>query len=288
VAAADQNPQTPQTPCGTWLYELHLNSQGQPGSLSLLEPEMSGLPTALALSADAGMVAYSVVHCASGATGHTGASQAIGNIGVIKLATKQVTQWSFTLGEDYTSDLSLSADGSLLGFSSYLDGTAIDNPLSAGRVLPTDAQPGTVAQRGRVLVQPAQAAYAGVDGVALGTDGQTMYACTHTSSVAADIPQTLAAYDTSTGRLTKVLRTSNPQDLTCNLTANPAGGYLLLTSIGAAAKASGQPSPKPSSLASSGKLRTGKPAETLSWIDLATGSIARLPVSFPFGTVLGL
>ncbi len=60
------------------------------------------------------------------------------------------------------------------------------------------------------------------------------------------------------------------------------------TSIGAAAKASGQPSPRPSSLASSGKLRTGKPAETLSWIDLATGSIARLPVSFPFGTVLGL
>ena len=221
----------PQTTCGTWPYQLHLNNQGQPTALSLLVPRMSGLPTSVAISADASTVGYSVVHCASGASGHIAPGQPIGNVGVINVGTKHVRQWSFTLAEDYTSDLSLSAGGSLLGFSSYLDGSG-SNPMDVGRVLPAAAQPGTVRQRDTIVVQPARTTYSGVDAVAISTDGHTLYACTHSGSSAADITTTLGAYDTATGQLTKALRSWQQPDLSCAITASPAGGALLLTTTG--------------------------------------------------------
>ena len=87
------------------------------------------------------------MHCASGATGHIGASQPIGNIGVLNIASGRSRHWSFTLAEDYTNDLSLSGSGSLIGFSSYLDGGPATSSTAVGRLLPADAQPGTVLQR---------------------------------------------------------------------------------------------------------------------------------------------
>jgi hypothetical protein len=158
------------------------------------------------VSANAQTVAYSVVHCASGATGHLSGSHPIGDIGVINLATTQVKHWSFTLNEDYTSDLSLSADGGLAGFSSYLD-TSAPGTVQVGRVLPTSTQPGTVQQRDRIVVRSPATTGKGLDAVALSPDGHTMYACTQSGSSDTDVTQTLAAYDTATGQMTSVLRT---------------------------------------------------------------------------------
>jgi hypothetical protein len=265
---AAQKPQ--QSSCSAWLYELHLSNQGRPGSLSLLSSDMSGLPTSIAISADASTVAYSFVHCATG-SGTLASSTPIGDITVMKLASKQVKQWSYDLGEDYTSDLSLSADGSLLGFSSYLDapnnGSTI--PPSVGRVLPTSTQPGTVAQRGKVLFQLTPANGTDSGQVTLSADGRTMYAFQGAAG-------TLTAYDASSGKRIRVLTTT--RDPGYSLTASPAGGYLLL----AAAPAGSRPSKVTSSKVTPSKVTPSK--VTMSWIDLTTGAITKLPISLPAST----
>ena len=285
VVAADENP---QNTCETWLYQLHLNSQGQPGALSLLVPKMAGLPTSVAISADAATVAYSVVHCASGSTGTMSMSAPIGNIAVLNVATKQVRQWSFTLGEDNTNDLSTSADGSLVGFSSFLDGSPTANPLDVGRVLSANAQPGTVRQRDRIVVQPAQTSNSGVDAVALSADGHTMYACTHGGSSGTDVTETLGAYDSTTGQLTRTLFSWHAQDPNCRLTADPAGGFLLLTTEGAG-KAPVPGIHKVRSGHGLVKIRAGAPpADGQTWIDLATGGSTTLRVKLPFDSSVAL
>jgi hypothetical protein len=285
VVAADLNP---QTTCATWLYVVHLNSRGQPGTLSPLAPRAAGLPTSIAVSADGSTVAYSIVHCASGATGHIAASQPIGTIGVLNIASGQSRQWSFSLAEDYTSDLSLSGTGGMVGFSSYLDGVPAASSTTVGRVLSADAQAGTVLQRAQVLIRPAQAAYAGVDSVALSSDGHTMYACTNGGASAADMTQTVGAYDTATGNLTRVLRTWHAQDSSCAITADPAGGHLLLATAGAKIAGPGRGKHSTTNQAQARLLPAGHPYTVLRWIDLSTGNATTLPLRLPIGTSLAL
>ena len=268
VVAADLNM---QTTCSTWLYELQLNSQGQPGTLMQLGPKTAGLPTSIAISADGRTVGYSIVHCAGGAARQISLSQAIGKIGVLNVASGQSKEWSFSLAEDYTRDLSLSGDGSRIGFSSYLDGVpAGSNTTPVGRVISADAPTGTVLQRAQILIRPTQSPYSGVDSVALSPDGGTLYACTHSGSSATDETQSVRAYDTATGQQTRVLRTWHKQDLTCALTADPAGGHLLL-STNLMTSAPG-----------------GPPPLTLTWIDLSTNGSKTLPLSMPSGATLSL
>lgn len=294
VVAADLNP---QTTCAAWLYMLHLNSHGQPGNLIDLA-RSRGLPTSIAISADGTTVGYSIVHCAGGATGQIAPSQPIGHIGILNVAQEEGTlagtafirsrAWSFSLAEDYTNDLSLSGNGYLIGFSSYLDGVPAADSTPVGRVLSAAAQSGTVQQRARILVRPAHTAYAGVDSVALSSDGHTMYACTHSGSSAADITQTVGVYDTATGALTGALRTWHTQDLSCSLTADPAGGHLLLATTSKApgsARAKGYVTTNTSSLA---PPRGGHPTTVLSWIDVSTGAVTTLPLRLPVGTSLAL
>ncbi len=279
-----------QSSCDTWLYRLRLGAQGQPvGGLELLAPRMSGLPTSVAVSANALTVAYSVVRCASGATGHISGSHPIGDIGVINLATTQLKHWSFTLNEDYTSDLSLSADGGLAGFSSYLD-TSAPGTVQVGRVLPASAQPGTVQQRDRIVVRSAATSSNGLDAVALSPDGHTMYACTQSGSSSTDVTQTLAAYDTATGQVTRVLHTWRTQDPSCGITADPTGGYLLLSTTARSKKAGHGKDTVGSAVNSPTPKRTsgGPPVTVLTWVDLATGSFTKLPISVPIGNGLGL
>jgi len=114
-----------------------------------------------------------------------------------------------------------------------------------------------------------------VDAVALSPDGRTMYACTHSGSSAADMTQSLGAYDTATGHLTSVLRTWKPKDVPCAIAADPAGGHLLL----ATSRISG---------AEAAKTPGGPPSAILTWIDLSTGTTTTLPLRIPIGDNIGL
>ena len=119
-----------------------------------------------------------------------------------------------------------------------------------------------------------------------------MYACTHTGSSATDITEKLAAYDTATGRLTRVLRIWHPQDLTCAITASPTGGFLLVSTT------TGRPGHVRSGHAASSRararkarqayLRAGHFTTVLAWVDLVTGSFTTLPFKLPIGGSLAL
>lgn len=208
LVAADLNP---QTSCRTFFYRFSLGTDGQPSALTRLPVRaLPGLPTALAASANGRLAGYSVVGCATG-TGRIGPGQAIGHIGLINLAVGKITrQWSYTLSEDYTTDLSMSDDGSLLGYSNFQNAKWV-----AGRVLAASSPPGPDLRYSHIVVrQPVS--------TALSTSGRLMYAMTGTHD------HVLAAYDTANGRQAKVLHQWPAATSPGPLVADPAGRYALL------------------------------------------------------------
>jgi hypothetical protein len=269
---------SPQTSCRTFLYRIGLSAAGRPmAPTPLTARQMSGLPTALAASADGALLAYSVVECAAGNTpGHIAANQAIGQIGLIDVASDSVTrQWSYSLSEDSPSDLSLSATGSLLGYSIFMESASYSaSPVQVARVLATSARPGPDYLRSRVVVRQPGGAQGGIVSTALSSSGALIYAITSASG------QMLAAYDTSDGRQVQVLHSWPSATLLGQLRADPAGGYLLLTMAGHGSR----PAPGTAKgcvsriINAAGFCERGRPYDTVFVsIDLATGSMAPLP-----------
>jgi len=209
LAAADLNP---QTSCQALFYQFSLSADGQPSALTRLPVRpLPALPTALATSADGSQLAYSVTKCASGASGQTGSGQPSASIGLINLATGRITrQWSYTLGEDYTTDLSMSADGSLLGYSNFMNAS-----LRVGRVLAASTPSGPDQGSSRIVIRNPNM-------TALSTSGSLMYAITGARD------QILAAYATASGQQVKVLYRWPAAAQPGPLVIDPAGGYALL------------------------------------------------------------
>jgi hypothetical protein len=207
--ATDLNP---QTSCKTSFYQFTLSAAGQPSGLTRLPVRtLPGLPTALAASADGHLVAYSVTNCYGGTSGHIGSGQRTGGIGLINLRAGQIIRtWTYTLGEDYTTDLSMSADGSLLGYSNFISASS-----RAGRVLRTTAASGSDQVAARVLVSNPVT-------TALSAGGQFMYAFT------GERGRVLAAYATASGQQVKVLHRWSAADQPGPLVTDPAGGYALI------------------------------------------------------------
>jgi len=224
VAGAVQTQLSAHPNCRTFLYRLTLSDTGQPSPLTLLPVTIpqDNDPTALAVSADGRVAAFSAYRCP--AVGETIAgSQPFGAIYLVSLATGQVTRhWSYTAGEDNPTDLSLSADGGRLVFSSF-----VTSKVQVVRTIATSAPSGTVDAASRVVLR--QADPVSMEAVAMSPDGQTLYACT------TDFPlsRTLAAYAISDGHQTRVLRTwSNPPAPYCTLAVDPSGRYLLVVAAG--------------------------------------------------------
>jgi hypothetical protein len=208
-AATDLNP---QTSCKTSFYKFTLSAAGQPSGLTRLPVStLPGLPTALAASADGHLAAYSVTNCAGDASSQIGSGQVTGGIGLINLAAGQIARtWTYTLGEDYTTDLSMSADGSLLGYSNFISSSS-----RAGRVLTTSAASGSDQSASRVVVRNPVT-------TALSASGQLMYAITGAHS------QLLAAYATASGQQVKVLHRWSAAEQIGPVVTDPAGGYALI------------------------------------------------------------
>ena len=268
-----------QAPCHTAFYRIGLSTTGQPLAPALLTvPQITGLPTALAASADGGLLAYSVVGCAGNTSGYIPAYQAVGHIGLIDVASGSVTrQWSYTLSEDYPSDLSLSATGRLLGYSIYKNSTSYSaNPFQVGRVLATSARPGPDYLRSRVVVrQPGNTG--GIGSTALSTSGALIYAITRGAR------QTLAAYDTGVGRQVQLLHSWPSATILGQLRADPAGGYLLLPMGHQAPPAPG--TPKRCIMRIINGVQQCQRLRTYDTIfvsiDLATGGMTTLPFTMP-------
>ena len=268
LLAADLNP---QTSCTTFLYRVRLDDAGQPSALAPLP--VSGLtgylPTALALSADGKTAAFSAVHCAGEGNSRISAGQAIGGINLLDMASGHVTRrWTYTLNEDYPSDLSLSADGGKLAFMMYLGRQQVV------RLLPTSAPAGPVDSASQVALRPPHARFAtSIESAQLTPDGRTVYVCVTANVAYPDTITSLVSYSAATGRQLRLLRTWPPAAaLSCALTMDPAGRQVLLslgdTPDGKLVK------PVPGQPAKRSHLTT-----RLIAVDLASGAFSPLPAT---------
>jgi hypothetical protein len=206
----------PDTGCSpVQLYQFRLSHLGVPGPLEPLHVTLPGaVPQALgdlAITPDGGTIAYESRGC-------TAIGQ--GEVGVVNLAARQVRAWAVPGGNPVTSqimDVSLSADGRLLGFATF----------AGTRVLPTSAPAGSVFGRSRLVSRTAIWA-------AITADGDALYGCSVSplGSGAGPLPDTgtLTYFRTSlTGGPDHVIaswpRVRGPQ---CYASLDPGGDYLLV------------------------------------------------------------
>jgi len=211
-----------QAPCHTYFYRLSLSADGQASALTLLPgSRKGGLPTGLAASADGRKLAFSVVHCATGA-GKIPTTQAIGSIAVLDVTSGKITgHWTYTLGEDYPISMSLTPNGNLLAFAEYLpDGSAI-----VAKALRTDRPSGTVDQASRVV---------GLSSVSSLSVGPALYGCISVDRSGGRVRNQLGVFDLATGKRTAVLHTWTGDNGTCSLATNVVDGHLLasITTVG--------------------------------------------------------
>lgn len=203
--------------CRAYFYQFSLNGDGQASALTPLPGSgQTGLPTALAASADGSKLAFSITHCAGSGGTIIPPSQAIGYVGLLDTASGKITgRWAYTLGEDYATSMSLTPDGNLLAFAQYLpNGSAI-----VVKALRTDAPSGTVDQASTVV---------GLPGASSLSVGPNLYACTSADRSDSDIANQLGVYGLATGRRTAVLHTWTGLNAWCSLAPNPVHGHLLV------------------------------------------------------------
>lgn len=227
----------PSGACATWLYRLRLSAAGRPSLTPFAVPKVAGVlfvPSALAASASGNMIGYSTFTC------HSRGYDA-GHVGVIDLAARRVRTWELN---GRVLGMSATADGRTLAFT--FTGT---NGRPTADMLRTDAPPGPMARRARVVLPTAAI---GSGQVALNRSGRVLLACTQNAAGQPRQTARLAAYKASTGHAIGVLRSWRSGYGPCMISAAPAGGYLLVT---------------------------GFQAHQIARIDLTTGRETDLPVS---------
>jgi hypothetical protein len=227
AASPGQRPGTGRT-CGTWLYRFRLTPQGRPTGLTLLRPELPGFaqPNALAASADGSAVAYDTTECTQ-----TKASliRDYGQVGLLDVSSGRVKAWTYKSPATPYS-LSLSADGSLVGMVSNPSNGARESSqeFNAAWVLRTTAAPGQLGRHYREVVGAPAFPLSAV----LSPTGAVTFAALprYFPKDAAHWHVTLAAYQTSTGRLIRPLRAARFGTLNGGLgiTLDTSGRHLLM------------------------------------------------------------
>jgi len=200
------------------LYQFQLNQRGAPGPLEPLHIALpGGVPQGegdLAITPDGRTIAYESAVCSSTTVDED-------EVGVINLATRQARVWTVPLapvsGEWPSMDLSLSADGGLLGYAAF-GGTG---------VLPTSAPAGPLFARSRLVSR-------NVIWAAVAGDGDALYGCAVSPARSGPFPipsvGTLSYIRISlTGGGNQVIASrpemTSPQ---CSASLDAAGNYLLV------------------------------------------------------------
>lgn len=253
--------------CVTQLYRLRLSASGGPGPLRPVGGMLPGAVYSLAASENGQVIAYTLRGCGKGQPGY---------LRVLNTRTGRTRQWTglniagISPGRVAIAGLlSMSASGALVAFPAW-DTTASGRiTAQVVRVLRTDAAPGTVAARSRVVVR-GPVAGPSLDGVALSRDGRSFYLCSVRASRTGRAA-TVSRRATATGRPERTiatLRASGPvfpqQQLRCPLALDTSGSFLLV----------------PYSVRYP-KSPSGPPEIHLARIGLAAGTVRRLAFALP-------
>jgi hypothetical protein len=203
--------------CTTQLYRFTIGPGGRPsGLIPLSVPQITGVVMELTGSADGNVLAYKVAGlCAPHQL-----------TGVIHLATRQITTWSYGNGglrPPMDGDLSLTADGSVLGFMAG----SPDNPygLTNVWVLPTNAPGGPLTRHARKVLH----LRTGVFRVLLSNTGSQMYV--ETAAAPRGGAVILSLYGTTTGKRIGLLGRIGPGGMNraeLSFTPDAAGKHLLI------------------------------------------------------------
>ena len=260
-------------------YKFSVSADGQPSALAPIP--VRGIPTgstpvALAATADGSRLAVSL-----DGGGQAGAGQGLnaitGEIAIIDVASGTITRhWPHTLSEDYSTDLSISADGRLIAFTNYIGSG--NSAIQVSRVMSTSAPSGPDTHVGRILVRNTSDAM-------LNTSGTVLYALARSPGQQTYEPgHVLVAYDVASGKLIRVihdwpLRAIVGMAGAGPLSTDPAGGFALVPFLLSAknAKACGLSAVTHKHHC----VRYSIPTTGLVSINLATGALTRLPFTYP-------
>ena len=218
--------------CATYFYRFRLTRAGRPyGLVPLLRGAMPGqikdVPDQLAGSGDGSTVAYSTIICD---ITRANLVRHLGDVGVIDVRTGSVRTWSYK-NPASPYDLSLSADGRLLGLiSNPSNGTRMGSEsLNALWTLRTDSPPGQLARYYHQSVRR-PAASASVDAGALSPTGHVAFAIVSRYNRKTWWRSVFGRYATRTGTPLGTVRVLSRQGvLTTPMTisADPSGRYVL-------------------------------------------------------------
>jgi hypothetical protein len=233
--------------CYTLFYRLLLTRSGRLASMTRLAvPRAQNMMAyGVAASADGMTIAYTAGPCDGG---H-------GQVGVLHVGSQAVRTWS--LQSEGALSPSLSPDGRLL----YFVNTTVLGGDGTVRALRTDAPPGPVARRARVMLS-AKAGISESGSIALARHGQVLLACSVSQHVAY-----LSVFRPATGTRFAVSQSVHSWPhvsvLPCTITVTPDGSRALVSTIvpGIGTRvdlATGRARPIPGS-------HRGNPPEALSW-----------------------
>ena len=203
--------------CTTQLYRFTIDRSGRPSGLTPLRvPQITGVVMELVASADGNVLAYKV--------GGRCAPHLL--TGVIHLDTRQTTTWWYGKGglrPPMDADLSLTADGSVLGFmAGYL---STPYGLTNAWVLPTNSPGGPLTRHAHKVLH----LRAGIFRVLLSNSGSQMYVETKLAPRGGAV--VLSLYSTATGKRIRLLGRLGPggQHLSeLSITPDAAGRHLLI------------------------------------------------------------
>jgi hypothetical protein len=253
--------------CLTRFYLLRITTTGKPEALRQLPvPAIPEEVWSLAATPDGKTIAYAASGCEKGSRGF---------LAVTSVTTGKTREWSdVNLGGVSTGNLqlqgnlSLSANGSLLGFAAATG----ELPLHwSFRVLQTSEPAGQASSRSRIVAGLSPPAPTDGISAAISADGQTLYTCQQAGTIKASADH-LTAYSIATGKRLRNLGTLRGPGLpegdlaeqTCVLSRDASGQYLLV----AYGITYGGPS-------------ADTPTLRLARLDLATSKITRFTIELP-------
>jgi len=204
--------------CRTSLYRFRVSARGRPTTLTRFAsvPGVIGSPWDMALARDGRTIAYATLACGQPRKAY---------LAVVNTATGQMRRWTFGVGtasagqpfQDCTGDVSLSAGGHLVAF--------------CDRVLRTNAPPGSLVRRGRVVARSGEFGPSVVlGGLEVAPDGKTVYF--DTFRVRHGKPTwrgwQLRAFDLATGRTSLVRSLPGTQGTPAAVASDPTGRFLMI------------------------------------------------------------
>jgi hypothetical protein len=209
----------PPEGCSTTLYRFTLAANGTPSPMTQFATVTGQIwdPWSMAVSAGARFIAYQTLACGQQTNSVAALSNARGYLSVLDTVTGQTKRWSFRNNLPGTGNVSISANGSVAGFSNeVVDTAAPSGRLTArGRVVATNGEFGPSTLVGGMSVSP---------------DGTTAYFATFQDVNDKPVWTSwqLRTFDLATGRTSLLRNVPGTEGPPGPITFDPTGSYMLI------------------------------------------------------------